>query len=210
VPSPLRERAQRCAHELEWVRGFCNPPLTHPPRAAASSSPLPQGARAQQWRPQFAALSHDVTQPIAFPRRVFRARGCATLLRQPESRGGRSAEKRFGCVRGTVGRAILRQRRAWTRLWRGTLASRRSTVAVLGSRGRASLTGTCAGSVTASSSHPGRSAWRAGSRASRGERLRRHSPQDATPRSAFGIVSRTRPQWARLGVALSSLRIVVK
>ena len=43
-----------------------------------------------------------------------------------------------------------------------------STVAVLGSRGRASLTGICAGSVTASSSQPGRSAWRAGSRASRG------------------------------------------
>ena len=39
-------------------------------------------------------------------------------------------------------------------------------------RGRASLTGICAGSVTASSSHPGRSAWTAGSRASRGERLR--------------------------------------
>src|SRR5215471_9855588 len=39
-------------------------------------------------------------------------------------------------------------------------------------RGRACLTGICAGSVTASSSHPGRSAWRAGSRASRGERLR--------------------------------------
>jgi hypothetical protein len=41
-----------------------------------------------------------------------------------------------------------------------------------GLRGRASLTGICAGSVTASSSHPGLSAWRAGSRASRGERLR--------------------------------------
>jgi hypothetical protein len=38
-----------------------------------------------------------------------------------------------------------------------------STVAILGSRGRASLTGICAGSATASSSHPGRSAWRAGS-----------------------------------------------
>jgi hypothetical protein len=41
-----------------------------------------------------------------------------------------------------------------------------------GLRGRASLPGICAGSVTASSSHPGRSAWTAGSRASRGARLR--------------------------------------
>jgi hypothetical protein len=41
-----------------------------------------------------------------------------------------------------------------------------------GLQGRASLTGICAGSVRASSSHPGRSAWRAGSRASRGKRLR--------------------------------------
>ena len=55
---------------------------------------------------------------------------------------------------------------------RGTLASRRSTVAVLGSGAALSLPGICAGSVTASSSHPGRNAWRAGSRASRGERLR--------------------------------------
>src|SRR5262249_4840039 len=61
-----------------------------------------------------------------------------------------------------------------------------------GLRGRASLTATCRrvsfggiGSDTASSSHPGRSAWRAGSRASPGERLRSHPPQDAPPPSAF-------------------------
>jgi hypothetical protein len=40
------------------------------------------------------------------------------------------------------------------------------------------------GSVTASSSQPGRSAWRAGSRASRGDGYE-PPPQDATPRSAF-------------------------
>ena len=63
-----------------------------------------------------------------------------------------------------------------------------------GSRGRASLTGICAGSVTASSSHPGRSAWRAGSRASRGERLQAACRR--TPRLAphSGSFSRTRPQ----------------
>jgi hypothetical protein len=41
-----------------------------------------------------------------------------------------------------------------------------------GLRGRASFPGICAGSFTACSSHPGRNAWTAGSRASRGERLR--------------------------------------
>src|SRR5216684_8525800 len=40
-------------------------------------------------------------QPISFPRRVFRARGFVTLLRSPESRGGRSAERRLGARRNT-------------------------------------------------------------------------------------------------------------
>ena len=45
----------------------------------------------------------------------------------------------------------------------------------------------------ASSSHPGRSAWRAGSLPP-GANGYEPPPQDATPRSAFRIVSRTRPQ----------------
>ena len=45
----------------------------------------------------------------------------------------------------------------------------------------------------ASSSHPGRSAWRAGSLPPEANGYE-PPPQDATPRSAFGIVSRTRPQ----------------
>ena len=44
----------------------------------------------------------------------------------------------------------------------------------------------------ASSSHPGRSAWRAGSRASRANGYE-PPPQDATPRSAFRIVSGDAP-----------------
>ena len=56
-------------------------------------------------------------------------------------------------------------------------------MAVLGSRGRACLTGIYAGSVTASSSHPGRSAWRAGSLPPEASGYE-PSPQDATPRSA--------------------------
>jgi hypothetical protein len=45
----------------------------------------------------------------------------------------------------------------------------------------------------ASSSHPGRSAWRAGSLPPEASGYE-PPPQDATPRSAFRIVSRTRPQ----------------
>ena len=56
-------------------------------------------------------------------------------------------------------------------------------MAVLGSRGRACLTGIYAGSVTASSSHPGRSAWRAGSLPPEANGYK-PPPQDATPRSA--------------------------
>jgi hypothetical protein len=52
-------------------------------------------------------------------------------------------------------------------------------------------------SRAASSSHPGRSAWRAGSLPP-GANGYEPPPQDATPRSAFRIVSRTRPQRARL------------
>src|SRR5262245_49942444 len=43
----------------------------------------------------------------------------------------------------------------------------------------------------ASSSQPGHSAWRAGSRASRGQRLQAGQPQDATPRSAFRMSPET-------------------
>ena len=56
-------------------------------------------------------------------------------------------------------------------------------MAVLGSRGRACLTGIYAGSVTGSSSHPGRSAWRAGSLPPEANGYK-PPPQDATPRSA--------------------------
>jgi hypothetical protein len=77
-----------------------------------------------------------------------------------------------------------------------------STVAILGSRGRASVSfgarrpttaGRCLRIRRANSSHPGRSAWRAGSLPPEANGYE-PPPQDATPRSAFGIVSRTRPQ----------------
>ena len=90
--------------------------------------------------------------------------GFASLLHSPESRGGRSAERRSGAA-APVGHAMTRH----ARRLRGALRpmTRDASLSALhrggfGSRGRASLTGICAGSVTASSSHPGRSAWRAG------------------------------------------------
>jgi hypothetical protein len=114
-------------------------------------------------------------QPPSFPRRIFAPGGLRLCFTNPESRGGRSAEKRSGARRNTRGHAVTRR----TRRLRGALRpmTRDARLSALhrggfGLRGRASLTGICAGLDTASSSHPGRSAWRAGSRASRGQRLR--------------------------------------
>src|SRR5207237_4247324 len=69
-----------------------------------------------------------------------------------------------------------------------------------GLRSRASLTGIASGSVTASSSRPGRSARRAGSRTSRGSGYK-PPPRDATPRSAAGGV-RTTPFVSKAGIFL--------
>jgi hypothetical protein len=133
--------------------------------------------------------------------------GLATLLRQPESRGGRSAERRSGACEAPVGRAVLRHKtrvnalmtRHARRLAR-RLASHDAGRSPLGAppwrfftRGRASVSlgarrpttaGSCLRLRAASSSQPGRSAWRATSRASRGERLRaarRGTPLPAPP-----------------------------
>src|SRR5262249_17238094 len=67
-------------------------------------------------------------------------------------------------------------------------------------RGRASVSfgarrpttaGSCLRLRAASSSQPGRSAWRAGARASPGERLQAGPPQDATPRPALRLSPET-------------------
>ena len=50
--------------------------------------------------------AHDLKQPISFPRRVFRARGLQLCFAHPESRGGRSAEKRSGACEAPVGRIM--------------------------------------------------------------------------------------------------------
>ena len=158
-------------------------------------------------RPDSSSQSHDVKQP-----RTSRSRGAllrpgfAPLLRRPESRGGRSAERRSGAA-APVRRAILRQKTRVNALMtrharrlRGALRpiTRDARLSALhrgdfGPRGRASgsfgarrptTAGSCLRLRAASSSRPGRSAWRATSRASRGERLRaarRRTPRLAPP-----------------------------
>jgi hypothetical protein len=103
---------------------------------------------------------------------------CARVLQlcftHPESRGGRSAEKRSGACEAPVGHAITWRVRRLAR----RLAPHDAGRSPLGAppwrfftRGRASVSGMTR-IRRASSSQPGRSAWRAASRASRGEQLR--------------------------------------
>jgi hypothetical protein len=139
----------------------------------------------------------------------FCVRGLQPCFTHPESRGGRSAEKRSGACDAPVGHAITRHARRLTR----RLASHDAGRSPLGAppwrfwasgprfrlRHPPSLTLRRAWIRAASSSQPGRSAWRAASRASRSLRLRSHPPQDATPPSAFRIVSRRRPSMSEAG-----------
>ena len=62
---------------------------------------------------------------------------------------------------------------------------------------------------SASSSQPGHSAWRTGSRASRDDGSK-PPPRDATPRSAFRYGSRTRPERAKMCVCGKDAHTVVK
>jgi hypothetical protein len=129
-----------------------------------------------------------------------------------QSSSSRSALLRPGCCLPlsihppTEGWAERRQAQflSWLALARrdashsgGTLASRRSTVAILGRGPRFHLRH-CLRICAASSSQPGRSAWRAGSRTSR-VRGYEPRPRDATPRSAFRTVSRRRPSMSEDG-----------
>ena len=108
------------------------------------------------------------------PAAHFCARGLQLRFTHPESRVGGAAR----VVRVLGGTPVRRAHNAARQALARRLASHNAGRSPLGAppwrfftRGRASLTGICAGSVTASSSQPGRSAWRAASRASRGQRL---------------------------------------
>jgi hypothetical protein len=115
-------------------------------------------------------------QPISFPRRVFRARGFRNFASFTPNRGVGGAPRNVRVLGGTpVGRIMTR----YARRLRGALRpmTRDARLSAL-HRGGFGLPGPrfrlrhCLRIRAASSSQPGRSAWRAGSRASRGERLR--------------------------------------
>jgi hypothetical protein len=123
------------------------------------------------------SLTMSNSPDLPVPATRFPRPGFATLASLTPNRGVGGAPRNVRALGGTpVGRIMTRYARRLAR----RLASHMTWDARLsalhrggfGLRARASLTGICAGSDTASSSHPGRSAWRAGSRASRGERLR--------------------------------------
>jgi hypothetical protein len=198
VPPP---HPSRRAHARSSLR---NPTRTRAPQDEAAQTYRARGSSPNRSR---SSPSHDVKQPrSARSRGAFLRPGFATLLRSPESRGGRSAESRSGAAlsarwaRHIAARQALARRLAshdagrsplgappW-RFWApGAALPSPSAPAVLQRR---------AGAIrirAASSSHPGRSAWRAGSLPPEANGYE-PPPQDATPHSAFRIVSRTRPQ----------------
>src|SRR5262245_51125658 len=136
------------------------------------------------------ALTISSTHTSSFPRRVSAPGVLHPCFTHPESRGGRSAEKRSGAALSTrwachlasktrVNALMTRDARL-SALHRGGF----SPGAALPSPWAPAALQRRAGALrirAASSSQPGRSAWRARSRASRGKRLRaaaagRHSP----------------------------------
>src|SRR5262249_24927725 len=120
---------------------------------------------------------------------IFCARALHLCFAHPNE-GWAERRETFGCDAPAV-RAMTRHARRLRGAMRPLRAARLLALrhrGDFGLRGRACLTGICAGSVTASSSHPGRSAWRAGSLPPETNGYE-PPPQDATPRSAFRIVS---------------------
>jgi hypothetical protein len=102
-----------------WVRlAKMHPTIVVPAERSESRDPTPAGdhgsplARGRPDRDSRASDRnvHHVKQPISFPWRVF-APGFCPLLRSPQSRGGRSAERRSGACEAPVGRAVTRHAR---------------------------------------------------------------------------------------------------
>jgi hypothetical protein len=134
------------------------------------------------------------------PATHFLRPGFATLLRSPGSRGGRSAEKRSGAA-APVGHAMTRHARRLAR----RLASHNAGRSPLGAppwrfftRGRASVSGIASGSVQRA---PRSQVVVPGGRLPGPPEASGYKPppQDATPRSAFRIVSRRRPSMSKAG-----------
>jgi hypothetical protein len=150
----------------------------------------PRGARSEP----LAVVSNprcQTAQSSSFPRRIV-ASGFSLFLSRPPLREG-WAERRqahYLCCRVCETRRSALVRRG---------ASHDAGRSPLGAPpwrflagGRASISGISSGSVQRCSSQPGHHAWRAVSRTSRA-RGYEPRPQDATPRSAYRIVSRRRP-----------------
>ena len=150
--------------------------------------------------------SHDVKQPLSFPRRVFLRPGLLTFASLTRIEGWAERRETFGCVRGTRGTCRIAARQALARRLASHDAGRSplgappwrfwAPGAALPSPRAPAVLQRRAGALrirAASSSHPGRSAWRAGSLPPEASGYE-PPPQDATPRSAFGIVSGDAPQ----------------
>jgi hypothetical protein len=138
---------------------------------------------AARWRPGFA--TYHPNEGWAERRQAHRCSGTGwpAIARQ-------DARKRADDVAGRAPSGVPASLNAG-----GTRASRRSTVTILGQVPRFHLRH-CLRIRAASSSRPGRSAWRAGYPTSR-DNGNEPQPRDATPRSAYRIVSRRRPSLSR-------------
>jgi hypothetical protein len=186
----LRSIAARASTDASTDLGRCDasrsmramPWPSHPSRRTHARSTLwkhlrmraPQdedgGARGSSQNRFRSFRSHDVKQPISFPRRIF-APGVCNFASLTPNEGVGGAPRNVRVLGGTpVGRIMTRDARL-SALHRGGFGPRGRASVSLGAR-CPTTAGSCLRIRAASSSQPGRSAWRAGSRASRGERLR--------------------------------------
>src|SRR5262249_5180122 len=160
--------------------------------------------------PDFTA--HDVKQPISFLRRIFASGVCDFASLTPH-RGVGGAPRDVRVLGGTpVGRAHDAARQALAR----RLASHNAGRSPLGAppwrfftRGRASFSGIASGSVQRA---PRSQVVVPGGRlpGPPGANGYKPPPQDATPRSAFRIVSRRRPSMSEAASLLARPLYVVK
>jgi len=148
----------------------------------------------------------QTAQASSFPWRVAAPGFCFPLFHPPHEGRAERRKAQYFCCRA-FRRATIRACRGAARVQRDALASRRSTVAIFG-RGPRFLLRHFLRISAASSSQPGRNAWRAGSRTSRGLGYEPR-PQDATPRSAFGTSPETAPQMSEDARTLLHVRTVV-
>src|SRR5262245_3762278 len=171
-PLPLRERAQWSAHELERVRGSRITPLTRP-RAWQHRAALSRKGRGRNNADRIRSLIHFSNSPSR-SRDAFLRPGFATLLHSLRIEGWAERRETFGCsAKHAWGLHMTRQARGLARRLASHDAGPWPLAAPpwrLSTRGRASVSGMTR-IRAASSSQPCRSAWRAGSRASRGKRL---------------------------------------